>query len=467
MSHQGPLARAAAHAVEYLDRLDEAAVAPHLTAAELRARLGGPVPENGLEPERVIDDLVRDLDGGLLGSTGGRFFGWVIGGALPAALAADWLTSVWDQNAAIYATSPAAAVVEEVCGEWLKELLGLPGTAIFSLVTGCQMAHVTALAAARQSLYADRGIDVQRAGLAGAPPLRVLASEHRHATIDRALRLLGIGTGAIVEIPADGGGIRLPELAAALDTDREAPTLVCLQAGELNTGAFDRFDEACALAHEHGAWAHVDGAFGLWAGASGRHRHLVAGVGHADSWATDGHKWLNVPYDSGFSFVAEPRHLRAAMTASASYFDPAGEARDSMDWNPEWSRRARAFAAYAAIRSLGRTGVAELVDRCCARAQAIVAGIGRLPGAEIVAEPVINQGLVRFLAPDGDHDRLTDDVIRRIQESGEAWFGGAIWQGQRVMRVSVSSWRTTEQDVERAVQAVGAALEARSSVPAA
>jgi glutamate/tyrosine decarboxylase-like PLP-dependent enzyme len=467
MSHQGPLERAAAHAVHYLDRLDDAAVGPHLRPAELHARFGGPLPDDGLDPDRVIDDLVRDVDGGLMGSTGGRFFGWVIGGVLPAALAADWLTSTWDQNAAVYATSPAAAAVEEVCGEWLKELLGLPSTATFALVTGCQMAHVTALAAARQSLYADRGIDIQRAGLAGAPQLRVIASEHRHASVARALRLLGIGTDSIVEIPADHNGISLSGLAAALAADRAAPTLVCLQAGELCTGVFDRFEEACRLAHEHRAWVHVDGAFGLWAAASERYRHLVAGVARADSWATDGHKWLNVPYDCGFAFVADPRHHRAAMTVSASYFDAAEAARDSVDWNPEWSRRARAFPVYAAIRSLGRAGIADLVDRCCSNARAIVAGIGELAGAEVIAMPVINQGLVRFLSPDGDHDRMTDEVIARIQADGEAWFGGAEWEGNRVMRVSVSSWRTTEQDVERVVRVVGAALEARSSVPAA
>ena len=458
-SHRPLLEHTLGHAVEYLDGLDARPVAAQASAEELRSALPSALPEHGLPPEEVVDELATALDGGVLGSTGGRFFGWVIGGALPAAVAADWLTVAWDQNAAIYATSPAASVVEERCGEWLRELLALPAEASFALVTGCQMAHVTALAAARQHLLAARGIDAQRAGLAGAPPVRVLASELRHATIDRALRLLGIGTDAIVEIQADDAGrISLPVLEAELDRDPEAPTVVCLQAGELNSGAFDAFAEACELAQPRGAWVHVDGAFGLWAAASGRFRHLLAGVGKADSWATDGHKWLNVPQDAGFAFVAHPRAHRDSMASAGSYFQHAAEARDQMDWNPEWSRRARGLAVYAAIRSLGREGVEELVDRCCAHATRLVTEIGDLPGAEVVALPVINQGLVRFLADDGDDDRRTDEVIGRVQALGEAWFGGATWRGRRVMRVSVSNWRTSDADVDRTVASVRAAL---------
>jgi glutamate/tyrosine decarboxylase-like PLP-dependent enzyme len=461
MSHRRLLDQAAAHAAAYLDGLDEASVAPAVTADELRGALRLPLPELGVSPEQVIDELVRDVEGGLLGSAGGRFFGWVVGGAVPAAVAADWLSTAWDQNGAIYATSPAAAVVEEVCGEWLKELLGIPVTASFALVTGCQMAHVTCLAAARQRVLADRGVDVQRDGLAGAPALRVIASELRHATVDRAVRLLGIGTDAILEVPADGAGrISLPELEGALDRESDRPTLVCLQAGELNTGVFDAFGEACELAHAHRAWVHVDGAFGLWAGASPTHRHLLAGAELADSWATDGHKWLNVPYDAGFAFVADPASHRESMTSSGSYFDHADGARDSMDWNPEWSRRARCFAVYAAIRSLGRAGVAELVDRCCRHTSRLVSQLGGLDGAEVVAEPVINQGLVRFLAADGGHDALTDEVIARIQADGVAWFGGATWRGNRVMRVSVCNWRTTDLDVERTIESVRNVLAA-------
>ena len=468
MSQQEVLERAHAHAVRFLDGLDGRPVAPRAGLDELRAALAHALPDHGVDPVQVLDELAQGADAGLLGSTGGRFFGWVVGGALPAAIAADWLASAWDQNGAIFATSPAAAVVEEVCGAWLKELFGLPPSASFALVTGCQMAHVTALAAARQRLLDDRGVDVQRHGLAGAPRLRVLASELRHETLDRAIRLLGIGTDAIVALPADDSrGISLPLLEQALDADANAPSVVCLQAGELNTGAFDAFGEACELAHARGAWVHVDGAFGLWAGASGRYRHLVAGVERADSWATDGHKWLNVPYDAGFAFVADQASHHASLTASASYFDHADGGRDPVDWNPEWSRRARGFAVYAAIRSLGRSGVAELVERCCRHAKTLVAEIGALPEAEVVAEPVINQGLVRFLSPDGDHDRRTDDVIARIQAGGVAWFGATTWRGRRVMRISVCSWRTNEEDVERTIHAVREALAGTGAVAAA
>ncbi len=415
-------------------------------------------------PDRVIDELVAGVEGGLLDSASGRFYGWVIGGALPAAVAADFLTTAWDQNAAIVATSPAAAVVEETCGTWLKELLGLPSGASFGIVSGCQMAHVTALAAARHHVLVDRGVDVQRQGLSAGPQIRVLVSELRHTTIDRALRLLGIGTDAVVEVAAEEGGpIRTDALAEALSRDSVAPTIVCLQAGELNTGAFDPFPEACEIAHEHGAWVHVDGAFGLWAGASADYRHLVAGVDRADSWATDGHKWLNVPYDVGFTFVADPRPHRDSMTASASYFDPAEAGLDQMNWNPEWSRRSRGFAVYAAIRSLGRAGVDEMVTRCCRYAARLTREVGSLSGAELIAEPVINQGLVRFLSPDGDHDRWTDEVIARIQARGEAWFGGTTWHGERVMRISVSNWRTTDADVDRTVASVRDVLAAAAA----
>ena len=375
MSERRLLERAAAHAADYLEALDDTHVAATATPDELRARLSGPLPDDGLDPERVIDDLVSGVDGGLLDSAGGRFYGWVIGGALPAAVAADFVTTAWDQNAAIVATSPAAAVVEEICGTWLKELLGLPSSASFGIVSGCQMAHVTALAAARHHVLAGCGVDVQRQGLAAGPQIRVLVSEFRHTTIDRALRLLGIGTDAVVEVAAEKSGpIRSDALGEALSRDAVAPTIVCLQAGELNTGAFDPFHEACEIAHAHGAWVHVDGAFGLWAGASTGYRHLVAGVDLADSWATDGHKWLNVPYDVGFVFVADPKPHRDSMTASASYFDPAEAGLDQMNWNPEWSRRSRGFRGLrcdpvARPDRGGRDGDAVLPARCPAHSR--------------------------------------------------------------------------------------------------
>ncbi len=453
---------AAAHANRYLETLASRPVAPTATLDELRSRLSKPLPEMGMDDATVIDELVRGVEGGLMGSAGGRFFGWVIGGTLPAALGADWLTSAWDQNAASNLTSPAEAVVEEVCGAWLKELLGIPKSASFAFVTGCQMAHTTALAAARHQLLGDRGWDVEASGLAGAPPLKIFATESRHESLLRSARLLGIGTDAIAYVPADDmGRMRIGSLAEALRRWGSNPAIVWLQAGELNTGAFDSFREACPVARMAKAWVHIDGAFGLWAALSGRHRCLLTGAEQADSWATDGHKWLNLPFDSGFVFVAHPAAHRAAFAQDTSYSVPREECRNQKDWNPEWSRRGRGFPAYAAIRSLGRAGIGAIVERCCSHAARLVEGIGRLPGAEVVAAPILNQGLVRFLSADGDHDRATEEVIRRIQASGIAWFGGATWRGMRVMRISVCSWRTTEHDVELALAAVSEALASR------
>ncbi|MEN8196408.1 MAG: aminotransferase class V-fold PLP-dependent enzyme, partial [Pseudomonadota bacterium] len=408
---------------------------------------------------QVLDELVEDVDGGILGSTGPRFFGWVMGGALPVALAADWLTSTWDQNAAIFAASPAEALIEEVTGGWLKELLGLPAQASFAFVTGCQMAHTTALAAARHRLLSDRDWNVGTQGLAGAPPIRVLASENRHESINRAVRLIGLGTDAIEPLTCDEQGrIELGALDTALRWSPSQPTVLCLQAGELNTGAFDPLREACNMAHAAQAWVHVDGAFGLWAATSEKYRHLVDGVELADSWGTDGHKWLNVPFDSGFIFVADPTAHRAAFAEQTSYASGTQDMRSQMDWNPEWSRRGRGVAVYAAIRALGRNGITEIVERCCAHTTRLVNEIGDLAGAEILAQPIINQGLVRFLAADGDHDGHTDRVIAQIQSDGVAWFGAVTWRGMRAMRISVCNWRTTDADIDQTIASVKAAL---------
>jgi len=467
-SPREPLQRAMTHALAYLDQLDSASVSATATLEQLRARLSHPLADDGVDASRVIDDLVADVDGGLTGSGGGRFFAWVIGGAVPAALAADLLTSAWDQNAGIYACSPAAGVVEEVCGAYLKSLLGLPPNASFAFVTGTQMAHVTALAAARHALLERRGWDVEQRGLGRAPAIRVLCGAERHGTVDRAVRLLGIGSDSLVPLALDDANrLRVDALRKALDADREAPTIVVLQAGELNTGAFDPFRELVPLAHERGAWVHVDGAFGLWAAASPNYRHLMDGASGADSWSTDGHKWLNVPYDSGYAFVADERAHFASMTHRSSYMMHEGDARDQVDYNPEWSRRARGIASYAAIRQLGRRGIADLVDRCCSHARALVTCIGALRGAEAVWAPVINQGLVRFCderpdATDADHDRRTDSVIEQILADGEAFFGGVTFRGRRCMRISVSNWQTTRADVDRAVAAVEKAIRRAS-----
>ena len=452
------------HALDYIEGLDEAPVSATASLPDLRQRLGRPLALKGLDATQVIDELVADVQGGVLGTSGGRFFGWVVGGSLPAALAADWLTSTWDQPAALYASGPAIAVIEEVCGQWLKELLGLPQQASFALVTGCSMAHITCLAAARNALLAKQGWDVERKGLTGAPPIRILSNNQRHGSIARSVRLLGLGNDNVVDLPVNKQGhLNANELVKALQQHSDQPTIVLLQAGDINTGAFEPYSELIPIAHKYGAWVHIDGAFGLWAAASPKYKHLLNGVEQADSWAVDGHKWLNVPYDCGYAFITDSRAHQAAMSHRASYLTHDTMARDQMDWTPEWSHRGRGIATYAAIRQLGKQGVAELIERTCEYARRLVARIGSLPGAEVVWEPQINQGLVRFFSPkqnatDTDHDQHTDNIIAEILESGEAFFSGTTWQGKRCMRVSVCNWKTNDRDVERAIKAVQLAL---------
>ncbi|HEV7990263.1 MAG TPA: pyridoxal-dependent decarboxylase [Gemmatimonadaceae bacterium] len=467
-SAHAALDRALEHAAHWLDGLDTRSVGATTSLEELRARLAVPLSEHGTDPVRVIDELAAATEGGLLGSPGGRFYAWVIGGSLPSALAADWLTSAWDQNAGMYATAPAAAIAEEVAGAWLLEMLDLPRDASFAFVTGCQMAHVTALAAARSGVLRDAGWNVETDGLFGAPRIRVLATAPRHSTIDRALRFLGIGERSVRPVATDAKGrVTASALEEALASG-SGPTIVVLAAGDLNTGEFDPFRTLIPIARSAGAWVHVDGAFGLMARASAAKRALLDGVELADSWATDAHKWLNVPYDSGIAIVRDRAAHRAAMTVSASYLSPNDRTRDEVDWNPEFSRRARGFALYAALRELGRSGLASLVDRCCAYCHAIVTGIGALRGAELLWTPELNQGLVRFLdersgATDNDHDVRTDAVIAAINASGEAFFGGVTWNGKRAMRVSVVNWRTDEGDVARAIDAARSAIASVAS----
>lgn len=452
------------HAFSFLRNLDRAPVGATVELHTLRERLNRPLADSGLPPEQVITELVADVEGGLLGSAGGRFFGWVIGGSLPAALAADWLTAAWDQNAALYATSPAAAVVEEVVGFWLKDLLRLPAHASFALVSGCQMAHATCLAAARHALLEERGWDVEERGLYGAPPIRILTSAQRHGSFERAVRLLGLGREQVVYLCSDAHDRLEPgALQKALESDPSAPTIVLLQAGDINIGAFDDFEALIPVAKRYGAWVHVDSAFGLWTAASDQYRHLVKGVEAADSWATDGHKWLNVPFDCGYAFITHQDAHRASMSHRAAYISLDEDARDEINWNPEWSRRSRGFSSYAALRQLGREGIADLVERCCRHAHDLVMGIGSLAGAEMLCEPIINQGLVRFLdqshsATEQDHDRRTEEVIAAIVASGEAFFGGTTWHGKRAMRVSVCNWRTSREDVQRSINSVARVL---------
>jgi glutamate/tyrosine decarboxylase-like PLP-dependent enzyme len=463
---QKPLAAAMRHALAHVDGVRERGVDATASLDELRRRIDVPLTEGGVAPERVIDELVAGIDGGIVGSAGPRFFGFVIGGSLPAALAADWLTSAWDQNAGLYACGPAAAVVEEVAGAWLKHLFGLPKGASFALVTGCQMAHVTCLAAARHEVLERAGWNVERDGLSGAPPIRILTSTEQHATVPRAARLLGLGTACIDMLPCDDEGrLRVDALMRALEARAGKPTIVVLQAGDLNRGAFDDFRTLIPIAHAHDAWVHVDGAFGLWCAASSKYRHLLDSADAADSWSSDGHKWLNVPYDCGYAFVRDPAPHHASQGVHSSYLVQGAGARDQVDWTPEFSRRARGFATYAALRQLGREGVAEMIERCCIIARELVERIGALPGARALCEPLINQGMVRFFDPrpdasEADHDRLTDAVVVGVRATGEAFFTPTSWHGVRAMRVSVSNWQTSTEDVAPVVACIARVLEA-------
>jgi len=441
------LQRAAELAADYVETLGERPMFPDATPEQLREALGGPLPEEPLPAEQVVEELVAGAEPGVVAIGSGRYFGFVIGGGLPAALAADWLTSTWDQNAGLYVAGPSASIVEQVTRDWLLELLGLPGEASIGFVTGTQLAHVTGLAAARWHVLDDAGWDVGRDGLAGGPPVRVIVGEKRHVTVDRALRLLGLGSPETVAAD-DQGRMRADALATALD-GASGPTVVCAQAGEVNTGAFDPLPEIAAACRDARAWLHVDGAFGIWAAASPRFLHLVAGLELADSWTTDAHKWLNVPYDSGIVFCAHPESHRNAMTITASYLimdEGTRRVRDEMDWVPEFSRRARGFAVYAALRSLGRRGVRELVERCCDAATRFAERIAELDGVEVLNEVVLNQVLFRF-----GSDERTDEALQRVQASGRVWMSGTTWDGRKAIRLSVSNWQTGDEEIDLAV----------------
>jgi glutamate/tyrosine decarboxylase-like PLP-dependent enzyme len=449
--------RAAGHAADHREAADDAPVFPAAVDADAVRTALGTLPDGPTPPERVIDELVDAVSPALVTTTGGRYFGFVVGGSLPAAAAADVLATGWDQIAFNGLSSPAAALVEEVAGGWLKDLLGLPAHASFGFVTGGQGANTVALAAARHRVLADAGWDVEADGLVGAPAVRVIATGERHATIERSLRLLGLGTRCVVPTATDEqGAIDVDDLRRILADGPSGPTIVSLQAGNVNSGAFDDLTAATAAAHQHGAWVHVDGAFGLWAAASPALRHLTVGVETADSWATDGHKWLNVPYDCGYVFCAHPDDHAAAMAYTASYLTGqggAGAVRGPSDFVVESSRRARGFATWAALRELGRQGVADLVERCCAHARRFADALSALDGVTVVNDVVLNQVLVHFV-----DDATTDRVIDLVQRSGECWMGATTWRGQRLMRISVSSWRTTEADVDRSVAAIEHAL---------
>ncbi|MDQ3660773.1 MAG: aminotransferase class V-fold PLP-dependent enzyme [Actinomycetota bacterium] len=444
-------------AQDYLDGLSRRAVAAPVDMEKLQATLGGPLGNCPVDPVTVLEELAQGVDSALVATSGGRFFGFVEGGVLPAALAADWLTTTWDQNPGLHVLSPAAAAVEEITAGWLLDLLGLPSTASLGFTTGAQMANFAGLAAARHDVLAKAGWDVEADGLTGAPPVTVLVGAESHITIGRALRFLGMGERTMVVVAADSQGRMDADALRRALKQVQGPSIVCSQAGNVNTGAFDPLPAIAQACRDRGAWLHVDGAFGLWAAASPARRHLVDGVELADSWATDGHKWLNVPYDSGFVACAHPESHRTAMAVRAPYLVRAGDGtRDGTDWTPESSRRARAFAVWAALRSLGREGVAALVDRCCDHAARFAEILSGTEDLEVLNDVVLNQVLVRV----GDDDSRTKGVAAIIQDEGEAWLGDTVWQDKAALRISVSDHATTTRDVDRAIAAIIAAAAA-------
>jgi glutamate/tyrosine decarboxylase-like PLP-dependent enzyme len=444
------LRRAAEIGIDYLASLSDRHVGPRADAATIGERLPAELPEGPTDPIAVIEELASAADPGVVASVGPRYFGFVVGGQLPAAAAADWLTTAWGQNAVVHALSPAAAAAEETAGAWMLELLGLPSDASVGLPTGAGLGNAIGLAAARHAVLAREGWDVEAGGLYGAPEITVIIGEEAHATLLTALQYLGLGRDRVVRVPTDDQGQMVADAARAAIDAVDGPVIVAAQAGNVNTGGFDPVGEiASALEGHPNAWLHVDGAFGLWAAVSPRLRHLVDGVERADSWSTDAHKWLNVGYDCGFVAVRDPSAHRAAMSMTASYL-MRSEQRENWEWVLDSSRRARGFVLYAAIRSLGREGIEALVERCCALAARMADRLREVDGIEVLNDIVLNQVLVRF----GDDDERTRQVIESVQADGTAWMGGTTWKGKAAMRISVSNWSTTEADADRTVEAI-------------
>jgi glutamate/tyrosine decarboxylase-like PLP-dependent enzyme len=453
-TYEEALERAAVHARRWLGSLDDRPVGPRAAIDVLLTGFGGSLPDGPTAAADVIDLLAASAEPGLMAIGSGRFYGWVMGGTLPAALAADWLVSAWDQNAGLRYATPAAVAAEETAAGWLLELIGLPSGADVGFVTGGTMANFTCLAAGRTAVLSRVGWDVAVDGLTGAPRVSVLVGAERHDTIDLSLRYLGLGAPIAVDADAQGR-LEISALAAALSAvPAGSPTIVCLQAGNVHSGAFDPLDEAISLAHQHGAWVHIDGAFGLWAGVTPALRHLVAGMAAADSWATDAHKTLNVPYDCGIAIVADPVAMRGAMGVHASYLiaDDSGPG-DPLERVPELSRRARGVPVWAALRSLGRTGVAELVDGLARNARALASGLASIDGVEVLNDVTYTQVCVSF-----GSDAETRAVTARLIDGGEAWMSGSRWAGRDILRISVSNWSTDDSDVRRSLEAVRAAV---------
>jgi len=438
------LKETAERAIAYLEGLDSRSIAPTEDALARLRIFEEPLPEDPTMPESVLRLLDEIVSPATMAMAGPRFFGFVIGGSMPVTLAANWLAGAWDQSSALYNVTPATALLEQIAMEWLLDLFELPSDCAGAFVTGATMANFCGLAAARHAVLAKAGWDVEADGLFGAPPITVLIGAEAHPSLTKSLGMLGLGRNRVVEVPVDHQGRIRPEALPPLS----GPTIVCLQAGNVNTGAFDPFEEICALAHESGAWVHVDGAFGLWAIAAGESKHLTRGIAEADSWVTDAHKWLNVPYDSGLAFVRDADALRAAMSITASYLPTVTDRRNPSDYTPELSRRARGIEVWAALRSLGRSGVSDLIERTCRHARRFAEGL-QSAGYSILNEVVLNQVLVSF----GDAKR-TERIIQQIQDEGTSWCGGTVWQGHTAMRISVSSWATTESDADRSLDAM-------------
>lgn len=452
------LDRARVHAQAWLESLGSRPVPPRVQVAEIIDRLGPKLPDGPTAAADVVDLLAEACEPGLTAMPSGRFFGFVIGGTHPAAMAADWLTSAWDQNAGLRSVTPAHTAVEDIAEAWLVDLLGLPDGCAVGFVTGGTMANFTGLAAGRDTVLSRAGWDVARLGLAGSPGVRVLVGAERHDSVDLVLRYLGLG--APEPVAADGQGrIEVGALRDALAAGADRPTIVVLQAGNVHSGAFDPFAAAIDVAHEHGAWVHVDGAFGLFAGASASYRHLVAGYEAADSWATDAHKTLNVPYDCGLVIVRDPRALRSAMSMHGAYLIQ-DEAGDPFEKVPELSRRGRAFTVWAVLRALGRDGVSALVDRMAGHAKAFAEGIAQIDGAVVLNDVAFTQVSATF----GD-DARTREVVRLMLEDGTAWTSGSVWHDQAVLRISVSNWSTTDEDVRRTLAALRASVGKADGAP--
>ena len=439
---------AARHSQEWLNSIPSRGVNPEKNADEIKTDLGSILPEGATDPSFVVERLAEAGEAGLMAMGSGRFFGWVIGGTLPAALGADWLVSAWDQNSASRFATPATVAVEEIASKWLLEILGLPSTADVGFPTGGMMANFTGLISARQKVLTNVGWDLNSKGLIGAPAVRVLVGRERHETVDLALRYLGLGEPTEIAVD-DQGRIDVDALRMELESD-SGPTILCLQAGNLHSGAFDPFRDAIEIAHEHNAWVHVDGAFGLWALASPTLRPALAGIELADSWSTDAHKTLNVPYDCGVAIVADPSAIRSAYGVHVSYLASSGaDQGDPMEKVPEFSRRARGVPVWAALLSLGRKGVAELVDRLVANARLMAIGLAEIEGCRVLNEIAFTQVCFAF-----ESDERTDEICARLIDDTSIWISGSKWQGQSVLRVSVTNWSTDSGDIATAVEAV-------------